>query len=268
MLTAHPSRGANDGFLVASVSTNNHVGIAVGGQLLINFGNLYDFSAADNHSEPDAKRFKGPLDLYLQGLVKSESSPQGDDNQPPADPNPSQVNFALTLLGTDAHLCYETSPDGTLLLSLNTSFTTKKNIPPHTILYTCKQIDVKSSFPDGLLWAFEKPSGVHVWEKSGAGTVRTTLEKVIKTSMASCVAKHHAFQPGAPPTLLSPQSQHPYKGRAKEPDAQALLEFAPKLSDLTVEWTVKVNEKAELVPTNIVIATKRQLKISGKNMLS
>ena len=38
------------------------------------------------------------------------------------------------------------------------------------------------------------------------------------------------------------------------------LLFAQKLSDMAVEWTVKVNEKAEVVPTSIVsvITTKNK----------
>ena len=270
IIKAHPSRGANDGFLAAHVATRNHMGITVGAQLFINFGNSYDFTQAKEAcSDPDAKRFKGALDVYddRMNIPSNIDDQQGHENnngkdEPP--PGKRELNFELTLLGEDATLCYQTNPEGTSVLSLNTSFqatsrSTNKRIPPNTILFTCNQIEVKSSNTHGLPWSFEKPGGVHVWMKSGTNTERMTLDKVIQQTMACSVIKHGSFPAGSSPPVLSCQTQ--CKGLAKEPDARTLLEFAQKLSGLVLEWTVRVNDHAEVVPTGIVITTKKQMII-------
>ena len=87
-MVVDPSQGACDKFLSLVVKTRNNAGIAAKTQVVANFGADWDASVRPDLDEPDAKRFKGVLDSYLEKMMtvqKPAVYPQ-DENKKAACP--------------------------------------------------------------------------------------------------------------------------------------------------------------------------------------
>ena len=275
-----PGKGCNDGVLTFVASTRNACGIAAGGTILADFGEIYRPLSLTEPSSA-AKKFRGALDLVFNRQMENTQepanlpppTPSGTPNptprpkaaDTPVDPqvipsgegsNASKDNEIKLVATSDYEIIFK---EGKTLLIRPLASNTR--ISPKTVLVTFSagSVDVEANQAiTASLFAFHfsKPR-VNV-VNHGAKSV-TSLGEFIKSENADKLFCHAAFTKGNPPPSFVVKKDMYYHGPNAEMAAIQAAIASPKLSVL---WSVACIT-GKVTPKGVAILPASQIALKA-----
>ena len=277
---ARPEAGPNDGLLTIYASTHNRAGIACGSPVVADFGASYAPSPAPS---PEAKRFKGALELLFQRAGSTHgdapAEPAGPVPPPPApaptpaaqptdpaptpaaQPTPAQQPGVLGQ-GSFFEVLEPDSPGGKLMLRLLPSVQNSKKVPVNTVLLTFNngRVDEPADRANpGIPWAFRTPQDLVLMNSSGVRKAMK-LATVIEENKCDIVYAHNKLPgPGlVPPELIIKKHQFFQPAAEIAEQFKAVLGSVGESTPARFLWEVEIRT-GKVWPVAVSLVNSKQL---------